>query len=60
MTIQEAIRILKSEQRQWVFANTDNNNAAVNLGIEALKQIKWLHESQVLHDDELLSGETKE
>lgn len=33
---------------------------AHQLGIEALKQITWLRESQVLHEAELLPGETKD
>jgi len=33
---------------------------AIKLGIEALKEIEHLHASQVLGDDELLPGETKE
>ncbi len=60
MIIDEAIKHLDdcmSETEKILYPEV---LAAHKLGIEALKQIKWLHESHVLHDDELLPSETKD
>ena len=60
MTLQEAIKILDDYESFGAECTHPDLPDAIKLGNEALKEIKWLHESQVLHDDELLPGETKE
>jgi len=59
MTIDEAIKKIQYviDDRPQIYS--DEVLAALKLAIEVLKEIKWLHESQVLHDDELLPGETE-
>lgn len=60
MTIDEAIKFLENYPAGLSPDSSIPFTKAIRLGIEALKQIKWLHESHVLHDDELLPGETTE
>jgi len=60
VTIDKAIELLNDIIRSGTEPGYPIFDNAIKLGIEALKQIKWLHESHVLHDDELLPGETKE
>ena len=60
MTIDEAIKILDDIRLHYLATDIEDHRDAIKLGSEALKEIKWLHESHVLHDDELLPGETKD
>lgn len=59
MEIDKAIEILGT----FTFASKtiprNDVNDTVKLGIEALKQIKYLREIHILYEDELLPGETK-
>ena len=60
MRLEEAIEILKGFYDQAACTLDAAAAFAFKLGIEALKEIKWLRESQVLRGDELLPGETEE
>jgi len=60
MTIDEAVTVLENEARVAEVNDRPLEVKAIKLGIEALKQIKYLHEIHILHDDELLPGETEE
>jgi len=57
ITINAAIKILKSEQEHGVIVNMDNWNAAIKLGIEALKRVKACRERTDIHPNEKLAGE---
>lgn len=59
MKIETAIEILEESLKTHDSTRHQDFKDAQTQGIEALKQITWLHESQVLHDDELLPRETK-
>jgi len=59
MTIDGAIKILEFAHRTDIYGLTSLDKTAIQLGIEALKQIKYLHEIHVLYDNELLPGETR-
>ena len=59
MNIDEAIKIMELEQNQWDFRNTDDNNAAVNLAIEALKAIRNYRGKPFYSFLRLLPGETE-
>ncbi len=60
MKLEKAIEILEAEQREWIFSNTDDNNEAVNLGIEALKVLQESRGKYGTYFARLLPGETEE
>ena len=60
MKIPKAIAILELSDTWPQEFNKDDLRDALKLGIEALKEIKHLHEAQILEEDELLPGETKD
>lgn len=60
MTLDKAIEILTISLNFTGKDLNPNLKTAMELGIEALKQVKWLHESQVLYENDLLPGETKD
>ncbi|MDO9578949.1 MAG: hypothetical protein Q7J06_00025 [Bacteroidales bacterium] len=60
MKISKAIEILSHFGRYGSNVKFNDVKEATQLGIEALKEIQHLHESQVLDEDELLPGETPE
>ena len=60
MKLEKAIEIkLQWRKDNYPPALPDEMNADM-LSIEALKEIKYLHEIHILHDDEFLPGETEE
>lgn len=58
MNLDKAIELLELNVKLAGRKMPPDTLAALQLGIEALKEIQHLHESQVLHADELLPGET--
>jgi len=60
MTINEAIEILTMAKRRKPYLQLDNENVALNLGIEALKKWKLFRKGKVGIIDPLLPGETEE
>lgn len=60
MKIDKAIERLQDSLDHNTILLTLGDKDALRLSIEALKEIKHLRKSQVLHDDELLPGETKD
>ena len=61
MNIEKAIEILdKLHENTYLLVSWKRDQEALKLGIEALKQVKYLHETGILHATELLPGETKE
>lgn len=60
MKIERAIEILKERVRIGDPLKNEAYEDALKLGIEALREIQYLHVSQVLDEDELLQGETKD
>lgn len=59
MTTDKAIEILGGLAESVTAGVDDEEREAIGLGIEALKKIERLRESQVLHDGDLLPGETR-
>lgn len=59
MTIDEAMRILDDIVECGEYEGDPYDSAAVKLGIEALKQVKYLREIYILHQNEFLPGETE-
>jgi hypothetical protein len=60
MTLDEAIKILKSEQKHGVIVNMDNWNSAIGLGIEGLIAVKYVRQNYPHILPAPLPGETKE
>ncbi len=60
ITIDEAIRVLSDDQPITTRAQRTKYNAAVKLGIKALKRVKDWREGKVLNPDFKLPGETEE
>lgn len=58
MHIDKAIKILKNWKEPGSVFDVGELVKAKQLGIEALKQVKYLHEIHILHEHELLPGET--
>ncbi|KKN46270.1 hypothetical protein LCGC14_0674770 [marine sediment metagenome] len=59
MRITKAIKLLNTAKEGWPFENSGDYYKALELGLEALKQVKYLREIHILHDHELLLGEGK-
>jgi len=57
--IDKAIEILTHYDTDLDKWNEEDNQAAVRLGIEALRYVKWLHEIKLLAASTKLPGETK-
>lgn len=59
ITIDEAIKVFKSEQKHGIIDNMDDWNNAIKLGIEAFKRIKAKRLHFEVDIDRLLTGESK-
>lgn len=60
MTIDEAIEILQKLSQGRAILPRSAGVEAQKLGIEALKEVKWLRECQAWNAHEVLPGETEE
>jgi len=60
MRIDEAIKILEVDIDGGYYGDNSPQEEAAKLGIEALKEIKRVHQGEAWHDGELLPGETRE
>ena len=59
MTLEEAIEILDAMPKHSDVSATENDKAALNLGIEALKRLKYLRDPSRCVGFKELPGETE-
>lgn len=60
MHLEEAIEILSDPNHLTFLRTIDKHDQALNLGIEALKRIKYRRDQGKGYEPKLLPGETKE
>lgn len=60
MTIDTAIKELRKRRDHWATINDRDGVESSQLGIEALKRLRWERKFQALDTANMLPGETKE